>query len=138
MLRIILGVIAGFIAWSILWVGSDQVLISFSPDWYGQHQHSLQAAMFNQAPFVPDTTILLMHLVRAAIVSIMAGFLAAIVANENKKAPFALGVLLLLAGIAVQAMAWSYLPIWYHMIFLGLLIPMTGLGGRMKQTGPAV
>ena len=134
MLRIILGIVAGFIAWSILWVGSDQVLMSFSPDWYGKHQFTFQAAMVNKTDFVPDTTILLMHLVRAAIISIMAGFLAAMVAGENRKTPLGLGVLLLLFGIAVQAMAWSYLPIWYHLLFLLLLIPLTILGGRMKQT----
>ena len=133
MLRIILGVIVGFVAWSILWVGSDQLLISFSPDWYGFHQHSFQAAMVNQSSFTPDTTILIMHLVRAVIISIMAGFLAAMVAGENRKAPLALGVLLLLFGIAVEAFAWSYLPIWYHLVFLLLLIPMTILGGKMRQ-----
>lgn len=134
MLRIILGVVAGFIAWSILWVGSDQLLISFSPNWYANHQYSFQAAMVNQTSFTPDNTILLMHLVRAAIISIMAGFIAAVVAGENRKAPLALGILLLLFGAGVQAVAWSYIPIWYHIVFLGLLIPLTILGGRMKQT----
>ena len=134
MLRIILGVIAGFIAWSILWLGSDQLLISLSKDWYGNHQYAFQAAMVNKSSFTADTTILLLHLVRAVIISIMAGFIAAMVANENRRAPLILGVLLLLFGIGVQAMAWSYIPIWYHIIFLGLLIPMTILGGRMKQT----
>ena len=134
MLKIVLGVIAGFVAWSILWVGSDQLLISFSPGWYGNHQYAFQAAMFNQTPFKPETTILLMHLVRAAIFSIMAGFLAAMVAGDNRRAPLALGILLLLLGASVQAWAWSYLPIWYHLIFLVLLVPLTILGGRMKQT----
>ena len=138
MLRIILGVIAGFVAWSILWVGSDQLLISLSKDWYGNHQYAFQAAMVNQTSFIPDTTILLLHLVRAVIISIMAGFLAAMVANENRRAPMILGVVLLLFGIAVQATAWSYLPIWYHLIFLLLLIPMTILGGRLKQTAQTV
>ena len=135
MLRIILGVIAGFIAWSILWVGSDQLLILFSPGWYGDHQDGFQAALVNGTPFTADNTILLMHLGRAAIISIMAGFIAALVAGENRRTPLALGVLLLLFGIGVQAMAWNYIPIWYHVIFLGLLLPLTILGGRMKQTG---
>jgi hypothetical protein len=134
MLRIILGVVAGFIAWSILWVGSDQVLISFSPSWYGNHQYGFQAAMVNHTPFTPDTAILLMHLGRAAIITIMAGFIAAVVAGENRKTPIALGVLLLVFGAGVQAYAWSYIPIWYHVIFLGLLIPLSILGGKMKQT----
>jgi len=134
MLRIILGVVAGFIAWSILWVGSDQILISFSPMWYGNHQYGLEAAMQNHTPFTADTAILLMHLGRAAIISIMAGFIAAVVAGENRQAPLALGGVLLIFGAAVQTYAWSYIPIWYHIIFLGLLIPLTILGGKMKQT----
>ncbi len=133
MLKIILGVVAGFIAWTILWLGSDQLLISFSPGWYGAHQYAFQAAMVNATPFTPDNTILLMHLCRAAIITIMAGFLAAVVAGENRKAPLALGILLLLFGAGIQAMAWSYIPVWYHIIFLGLLVPFAILGGRMKQ-----
>ncbi len=134
MIRIILGVIAGFIAWSIIWLGSDQVLISSSPNWYGSHQYAFQAAMVNQTSFTPDSTILLLHLVRAAIISIMAGFLAALIARENRRAPLILGVLLLLFGIGVQAVAWSYLPIWYHLVFLAMLIPFTVIGGRLKRT----
>jgi len=134
MLRIILGVVAGFIAWSILWLGSDQILRSFSPSWYANQQYGLEAAVQNHTPFVPDVAILLMDLGRAAIISIMAGFIAAVVAGENRKTPLALGVLLLIFGAAVQASVWSYIPIWYHIVFLGLLIPLTILGGKMKQT----
>ena len=44
MVRIILGVIAGFIAWSILWVGTDAVLMMLSTGWYGAHQEAFQLA----------------------------------------------------------------------------------------------
>ncbi len=131
MIRIILGVVVGFIAWSILWVGSDQVLIMLSPGWYGRHQIGLETA--DIIPFTADTSILIMTLVRSVIVSLLAGFLAAFVANENRKAPFALGVLLLIVGIAVQAGVWPYLPLWYHLAFLILLIPVTLLGARLRS-----
>lgn len=134
MLRVILGVIAGFIAWSILWVGSDQILIMLSKDWYGAHQLGFEKAMFNKTEFTPDNTILGMHLLRSVIISIMSGFLAAVIANGNRNASLGLGVLLLVFGAFVEAMAWSYLPLWYHIIFLALLIPMTILGGRLKTT----
>jgi hypothetical protein len=134
MLRVILGIVAGFIAWSILWVGSDQVLIMMSPDWYGAHQQSFEKAMFNKSPFTADTTILAMHLVRAVIITLMSGFLAAMIANGNRNAPLGLGIVLLLVGVAVEVMAWNYLPIWYHIVFLALLIPVSILGGRLKRT----
>ena len=133
MLRVILGIVAGFIAWSILWVGSDQVLMMISPGWYGAHQLAFQKAMFNNTQFEPDNTILGMHLVRAVIITLMSGFLAAAIARGNRNAPLGLGILLLLFGAMVQAMAWSYIPIWYHLIFLALLIPMSILGGRLKR-----
>lgn len=132
MLKIVLGVIAGFVTWSVLWLGTDQVLIMASPSWYGIHQDNFELAMVNQDPFRPETTILIMHLVRAVIISIMSGFLAAFVAGENRKTPLILGVLLLAFGLMVQVMAWNYLPIWYHLVFLAILIPFTVLGGKLK------
>lgn len=133
MVRIILGVVAGFIVWSILWVGSDQVLINLSRDWYGAHQHGFENAIINGQPFSADTTILVLHILRSIVFSLMAGFLAAFIANENRRAPLFLGVLLLLFGIMVQVMVWNYLPVWYHIVFLALLVPMTLIGGRLKS-----
>lgn len=134
MLRIVLGVIAGFIAWSILWVGSDQLLQTFSPGWYGAHQDRVALAVVNGESFTSDTTILIIGLVRSAITSIMAGFIAAVVAGENRRSPLILGIILIIVGIAVQVHLWNVFPIWFHVIFWLMLIPLTILGGRMKQT----
>lgn len=133
MLKIVLGVVAGFVAWSILWVGSDQVLMMASPKWYGAHQLGFEKAVTNQEPFSADSTILIMHLFRNAIISIMSGFLAAFVAGENKKSPLGLGIILLIVGVLVEAMAWNYAPAWYHIVFVVLLVPMTIIGGKLKQ-----
>jgi len=133
MVRIILAVIGGFLAWSILWVGTDQVMMTIWPEWYGAHQLGFEKAMTNNAPFAADTSILLMHLIRAVLITLVAGYLTALIAGENKRSTLGLGILLLLFGIGVQAMAWSYLPIWYHLIFLALLIPMTIAGGRLRN-----
>ncbi|HLA94203.1 MAG TPA: hypothetical protein VK612_00675 [Pyrinomonadaceae bacterium] len=133
MLKIVLGVIAGFVAWSVLWLGSDSVLMTASPNWYGAHQLAFEKAMGLGESFTADSTILVMHLVRSIIISLMCGFLAAFIAGENKRAPLILGVLLLAFGTLIQAMAWNYIPIWYHVIFLVLLIPVTVLGGKLKK-----
>lgn len=134
MLRVILGVIAGFIAWSILWVGSEPVLQALLPAWYGVHQDKAALALANGVAFESDTTIVLIGLVRSIIASLIAGFLAAVIANGNRNAPLILGIILLLVGIAVQYIAFNIFPIWYHVIFLGLLLPMTILGGKLKRT----
>ena len=132
MIRIILGVIAGFIAWSILWVGSDQILIAML-GWYGEHQTAFQKAMSDGGPFEANSAVLIMHLVRSVIISLISGYLAALVAGENRRAPLALGILLFLFGLMVQIVAWRYIPIWYHFLFLFLLIPVTIAGGRLRN-----
>jgi hypothetical protein len=136
MLRVVLGVVVGFIAWSILWVGSEEVLKMLSPQWYGLHQLALEKAMFNQTPFIDqaDTTILIIALIRNALISIMSGFLAAVIASGNRNAPLILGIVLVIVGIIVQSFLWCYLPAWYNILFVVLLFPMTMLGGRLKTS----
>jgi hypothetical protein len=133
MVRIILGVIAGFIAWSILWVGSDAILSAISTDW-GKTSTEFQEAAAKQTPYTLSSTVLIALLIKSFIVSIISGFVTALIARENTKSTFALGVLLLLFGIFVQVGYWNYMPLWYHIPFLILLIPMTVLGGKLRKT----
>lgn len=132
MVRIILAVVVGFIVWSILWVGSDQVLRGASKE-YGAHQYALEMAIDNGTPFAADNSIMLIGIARSIIFSLMAGFLAAFIANENRKTTLILGVLILLIGLLVQGMLWNYYPVWYHAVFLILLIPMIVIGGRLRS-----
>ena len=134
MVRIVLGVIAGFFAWVIVWFGSETTLSVLSPDWFGAHQAAFQAAIENGGPFAPDSIILLIHCALAAIVSLMAGFVAAVTARENKRAPLILGLLLVAMGFLKAAMSWQLVPVWYHIIFTAILLPMAIAGGRMRST----
>lgn len=134
MVRIVLSVIAGFFAWVIAWFGSEKVLSAIWPEGFGAHQRAFQAAIENGGQFTADTTMLLTHIVLGSIVSVLSGFLAALIAGENKRAPLILGFLLLAMGILKAVMSWPYVPIWSHVIFTALLIPMTILGGKLKTT----
>ena len=131
MVRIALGFIAGFFAWSIVWVGSEKILSAIWPEGFGVHQRAFEEAVKNGGRFTANTTLLLTHIVLASIVSVLAGFLAALIAGENKRAPLVLGFLLLALGLLKAVMSWPYVPIWYHVIFTTLLIPMTILGGKV-------
>ena len=135
--RIILGVIVGFVAWSILWVGGDEFLTKLLPDWYGSHRPDVEDAInqvTRQNPIQLSFSVLIFNLVRSMITSLISGYLAAFVANENSRTTMILGVLLLLVGIGVQVMAWDQLPVWFHIVFLIMLIPVTIAGGRLKKT----
>lgn len=131
MARIVFGIIAGFLAWAILWFGSETMFSAIWSD-FGSHQTAFQAAVEHGGPFTPNSAILLIHIVLASIISVIAGFLAARIAGQNKRAALILGFLLLAFGLLKAGMSWPYVPVWYHIIFTALLLPMTVLGGRLK------
>jgi hypothetical protein len=122
MLKIILGVAAGFIVWSILWVGVDAILRSV----WTSYSESVKTMTFS-------SVMLIVPLILSAIVSIVSGFVAALISKEHSKAPLFSGILLLIVGIFVQLGVWDKIPLWYHLTFWVLLVPMTVLGGRLRS-----
>jgi uncharacterized membrane protein YwzB len=131
--RIVLGVIAGFFAWVIAWIGSEKILSAIWPA-FGAHQHAFEEAVKNGGQFTADMTMLLTHIVLGSIVSVMSGFLAALIARENTRAPLVLGFLLLAVGLLKAVMSWPYVPIWYHVIFTAILPPMAIMGSKLITT----
>lgn len=121
--RIILGVIAGYIVWSIVWVGVDAIIRML----WTSYNESVQAMTFSSG-------MLVVPLFLSIVCSLLAGYTAAALARENAKSTLILGILLLLTGIMVQAGVWNQIPLWYHLTFLVLLIPMTMIGGKLRQT----
>jgi len=134
MARIVFGVIAGFFAWALAWFGGEKILSAIWPEGFGAHQRAFEAAIENGGQFTADTTLLLIHIVLASIVSLISGFLSALIAGENKRAPLILGLLLAAFGLLKVVLSWPNVPIWYHVIFTALLIPMTIVGGKLKTT----
>lgn len=133
MVKVVLGVIAGFVAWTILWLGTNALLMTFSPNWYGTAYLALEQSVNLEQPFQLAAGIALIDLIRSFIISIISGYLAAVISGENRRSPLILGVLLLIVGIAFQAIVWNYIPIWYHIVFLALLLPMTFVGAKLKK-----
>lgn len=122
MLKIALGVIVGFLVWSILWVGFDALLRAVLTS----YDESVKAMTFS-------SLMLILLLVLSAVVSIISGFIAALISKENSKSPLILGILLLIVGVIVQMGVWDKIPLWYHLTFWILLVPMTVLGGRLRS-----
>lgn len=131
MLRIVLGVIAGFIGWLIVWIGSEKIISAVWPA-FGANQKAFEEVLKNSGgQFAPDTGFLLTQVVMGAVVSLVSGILAALVAGENARAPMFAGILLLLMGLAKAYMSWQYVPIWYHIVFTAILLPLAILGGKL-------
>lgn len=132
MLRIILGIVVGFVVWTILWIGSDAILAMLLP-FYKENIEGFQKALETKEPFQVSSGTLLISLARSFIFSIIAGYVTASIARENTMSTLGLGTLLLAFGIFIQSVYWNYIPLWYHIPFLLLLIPMTFLGGKLRK-----
>jgi hypothetical protein len=121
----ILAVIAGFIVWSVVFVGGEALTRVIAPAWVAPAD----------ATFVGDAPLLLTYLVRSVIASVLAGFTASLIAKDSAKIPFILAIILLLVGLMVQIGTWNMVPVWYNIVFLILLVPMTMLGAKLKSEG---
>ncbi len=122
MMRNSMAVVAGFATWSVLWLAVGQVAQRVAPN-----------------AFLEDGSIadgaLIVVLVASVICSLVAGALAATIARRAwKPVSLALGGILLIVGVGVQASLWTTLPLWYHLPFLALLLPMTVIGARLAAT----
>ena len=121
MIRIGLAIAAGFVLWSVLWLGGGGVLRSFF------------SAAVGADGSVSDRQLLLLLLLLALLASVGSGYLTVLIAPITAlRAALILGLLLLLVGIGVQRQYWALLPLWYHLSFLILLLPATLLGGWLR------
>ncbi len=120
MKRAAAGVIVGYAVWTALWLGGNAGLnLAFTAPIEGEP--------------VTATGFLLSALLLSVICSFAAGFVNTVLAKEKSKgAVLIMAGLLLLTGIGVQAGIWSLMPLWYHLTFLVLLVPVSVLGGRAK------
>jgi hypothetical protein len=118
--RAILAVLAGAVVWAVLWVGGTKVA-----------QMAIPAALPAGQP-VTDTGVLVALILYSVVLSILAGFVTARVASgAPAPAVRGLAVLQLVLGVGIEASAWSLTPVWYHIVFLVMLVPATIYGGRL-------
>jgi len=124
-MRNLLALLAGYALWTALWLGGDVAARVLWPDAY--------PADFPETP-MSATTPLVATLALSVVCSLAGGRLTGTVAKRRGPV-WILALLLLATGIGVQASAWSALPLWYHLPFLALLVPVTLLGGRSTAAG---
>lgn len=119
--RMILAVLAGAVVWAVLWVGGAQAAQSAFPE------------LLRAGQPVTDTGALVGYILYSVLLSILAGYVTATVASRDPmRAVWALAVVQLALGIGIEVSAWSLTPVWYHIVFLALLVPATVYGGRLR------
>ena len=120
MMRAILGAVAGYAIWTILWLGGNALILGAAAETVSKGE--------------PFTAIgpLLGALVLSIVCSLSAGFVAARTGGVRAHTAVLVAAgALLLTGIGVQAGSWALMPVWYHLSFLVLLLPGVMLGGRL-------
>jgi hypothetical protein len=119
--RAILAVIAGAAVWAALWVGGTQAA-----------QAAFPSALPKGQPIT--SVVALVGLILYSLpLSVLAGYLTATVMGKNPMpVVWALAVLQLIFGIIAETSAWSLAPVWYHLVFLALVIPATIYGGKLR------
>lgn len=121
--RVALGVIAGALLWAALWVGGTGAARAAMPE------------LLDPTQRLDHVGALLGFIAYSVVLSLAAGYVAAAVAQANAmRAVWILAVLQLVIGIGVEASYWDLMPVWYHLVFLALLVPATVYGGRLKAS----
>jgi hypothetical protein len=117
-----MGVVAGYLVWTALWLVGNAVFFQSASDVIAAGQ-----------PFTAVGPLVALIGLSVAC-SIGAGRLAAAVAKARGRiAVITLAALLLVTGVIVQRSVWALMPAWYHLLFLGLIVPASLLGsGRFR------
>jgi hypothetical protein len=119
--RMTLAVIAGAAVWAVLWIGGTKALQAAFPE-----------------TLAPDRPVshpgfLLAYIGYSVLLSVLAGWVtAAVQGKQPMPAVWILAALQLTLGILAEVAYWSLLPVWYHLVFLALVVPATLYGGMMR------
>ncbi len=118
MTRMIIGAIVGYAVWTAIWLTVNAMVFA-------------EAGEVIAAGDAFTETGPLLGVLALSIACSLAGGVAAAIAGGKRARGAVLGnsLLLLATGIFIQAGVWSLMPVWYHLIFWALLVPMTLLGG---------
>lgn len=122
--RTILAVLAGAVVWAVLWNAGTLGAQAAFPD--------------TLAPDRPltHTGVLLAYIGYSVLLSILAGFVTAAAAGAHAVTSVRwLAGLQLVLGLVFEIAFWNMTPVWYHVVFLALIVPATLYGGTLRARG---
>jgi uncharacterized membrane protein YphA (DoxX/SURF4 family) len=73
------------------------------------------------------------RLILGALASLAAGAAAGLIAPLKTAPRWVLGAMILAVFIPVHVQLWAKFPVWYHLVFLGTLLPLVLLGGTLTR-----
>jgi hypothetical protein len=119
-LRSVLAIAAGFVVWiAVATVGNFAIRLLFPG--YSEVEKAMNFSL----------AMLLVRLVLGAGASIAAGVACAAIAPSTRLPRYVFALLLFALFVPVHVSLWDKFPIWYHIIFLGSLVPLVMLGTKL-------
>ena len=122
MWRTIASIVAGLVAWAVIVTLLNFGLRAAIPGYHAA-EATLQFTMAMKAG----------RLTEAALSSVAAGAVVALIAPSRKWAPWLVGLIILAMFLPVHVSLWSKFPVWYHLAFLVPLAPLVALGGALAR-----
>jgi hypothetical protein len=123
MKRAIFAVVAGLVVWMVV-----ATLLNFG----------LRAGIAGYTQAEPALTFTLgmkvARLILGALASLAAGAAAGLIAPLKTAPRWVLGAMILAVFIPVHIQIWAKFPVWYHLVFLGTLLPLVVLGATLTRT----
>jgi len=119
-LRIVLAIAAGFIVWfAVATVGN--LAIRWLLSGYSEAEKAMDFAL----------NMLFARLVLGAVASLAAGAACVAIARRVRTAIYLFALLLLALFVPVHLDLWDKFPLWYHIVFLGSLVPFVVIGATL-------
>jgi hypothetical protein len=119
--RAVLAAVMGAVLWAALWIGGAVAAQAAFPD------------LLRAGQPVTHTGALVGYILYSVLLSVLAGYVTAVVAAKDPMpAVWGLATLQLILGIGFEVSAWSLTPVWYHLVFLALIVPATVYGGLLR------
>ena len=123
MLKMILAVVAGLLAWVLLITVCGAIMRASWPDY---------AAVAESMAFT--LPMLFARLSISTVSLLVAAGVTALLAGGTTTSTVVLGSVLLIGFIPIHISLWDKFPVWYHLSFLLSLIPLSVLGGRLASS----
>lgn len=121
-MRTIAALVSGYVLWSTLWLAGNA----------GLRAAGVLSGDATQPVLAPVPLFALLFL--SVVCSLSGGYVAGAISRSSTTRTVAvLGLLLFATGCFVQSTVWHLMPLWYHIAFLGMVIPVTLVGGTVMR-----
>ena len=122
MKRSILAFVAGLVTWFLVATVINRILRAGFPG----YTLAEPAMAFTLGMKIARLTM-------AVLASLAAGAVTAWIAPSRTRLPWILGAVILAPFLPLHVMIWAKFPAWYHLFFLGTLVPLVALGAALTR-----